>query len=492
MRKLFQNNKGSALPMVLTVLVIVIIFSVTVLTVGSASIRQAENQELRLQAYYLARSGASAVASYIVNNPDKLSETQMNTFISKLLAAGTSEAFKLDQSDDGEIEVSVTKPSENLVLVSSTAAVGNTSQTTSVEIIVEKAEGEGFNKAVYSVGSMYLNGKVTGAVAGLSDVSLGWSADISSTVYLPPDAKLSVPAYSDLLKGDPPTANVEDSFAFPVAVFPQFPSYPELSNKLGKLTVKEDNTHTIQNDTWYQSGITVEGSGKLIINRSGNRIIRTDSLAVSGGGSLADTGTGALTLFVDKELSISAPVTLQLGDQDINIVTNDFSISSELKVNRTEGKTGKLNIYVKNKLTISGGGAINKTASKPAEASKYVNIYYAGTNKVTLANGAYLSGQLQIEKADMEMSGGYYFYGDLFSGGLNITINGNSNADSKLIYAPAASVIVSGSANVTGCIVANYFELNNAAVNFKPVEVDPGDLNAGSGGKTSYKFGKWY
>ena len=492
MRKLFQNNQGSTLPVVLTVFFIVIIFSVTALTIGTASVRQAENQEQRLQAYYLARSGASAVASYIVNNPDKLSEAQMNTFISKLLTAGTSEPFKLDPDDKGEIEVSITKPSENLMLVSSTAAVDNISQTTSVEIIVEKATGEPFNKVVYSFGKMHLNGTVIGALAGLSDVSLDWSANITSTLYMPSDAKLTVPPYSNLLKGDPPTADVVDTFDFPVAEFPDFPSCPDISNKRRMLYLGGRDEYTIQDDVWYQNGITVEGSGELIINRSEKRVIRANSLKVSGGGTLTDIGTDSLSLFIDGELTVSAPVTLQLGDQDINIVTNDFSISSKLKINRAEGKTGKLNIYVKNKLTISGGSEINHTSTKPDEASRYVNIYYAGSSKVTLANGAYLSGMLQIEKADLEMSGGYQFYGDLISGGLNIKIDGGSNADSKLIYAPAATVKVSGGANVKGCIVAKFFELNNATVNFMPVHLNPGDLNGGSTDKTTYRIGNWY
>lgn len=496
MRKLLQNTKGSTLTIVLTVLVVVIIFSVTALTIGSASIKQAGNQELRLQAYYLARSGAHAVAAHIIKKADSSTQAQMDTFLSNLITTGTSDAFKLDPADTGEIKVTVTKPSDTVILVSSTATVGSTTQTVAVDILVEKAAGEPFSKAVYSMGQMKLNGNVEGHVAGLSNIEVGWSTNINGTVYYPSDAVLSTPAYynnNEHLKGSPPISNDVESFSYSPVDFPSFPTYQSPANKLDSITVGGSSSQTIQNDTWYQNGISVSGSGVLTIKKTGNRVIRTSSLSVSGGGTLTDTGTGSLTIIIDGEFSISAPVTFNLGDDDINIITNDLKITSKIIVNRTNGNKGKLNIYIHNGFNKSSPSwfVINESDT-PVEASKSVNIYYAGANKLTIANGAQLNATLHIKTADLELNNGNGFVGDLFSGGKNILISGGSNLDSKFIYAPAAAVKVTGGAVIAGCIVSDYFELENAKVIFRTVDIEPGDVSSGTSGKTTYKLGKWY
>lgn len=500
MRKLLQNTKGSTLTIVLTVLVVVIIFSVTALTIGSASIKQAGNQELRLQAYYLARSGAHAVAAHIIKKADSSTDAVMNTFLSNLITTGTSDAFKLDPADTGEIKVTVTKPSDTVILVSSTATVGSTTQTVAVDILVEKAAGEPFSKAVYSMGQMKLNGTVEGPVAGLSNVELGNSTDISGTVYFPSGAILSTPVNYDInkkLKGIPPISNDVDSFSYSPIDFPLFPTYQSPANKLGAINKEDWVGETIINKNgYYQDGISVSGL-PLVIDKTGNRVIRTKSLNVSSWPGLKDTGTGSLTLIVDEEFSITGSVIFNLGNDDINIITNDFRITSPFIVNRAAGKTGKLNIYINRFFNNSdanpytGYFEINKT-DKPVEASKYVNIYYAGTKKLSFKNGSQLYGTLHIKTADLELNNGNGFVGDLFSGGKNILIDGGSHTDTKFIYAPAASVKITGGAEISGCIITNYFELENAKVIFKPVDFEPGDVSGGSSGKTTYKLGKWY
>ena len=132
MTRMIKSNQGSSMPLVLLIMVILVIFSVTALSLGSASVKNADNQEKKLQAYYLARSGTIAVASYIVENPDGLTDSQMNSFVNKLLAAGTSEAFQLDASDRGEIVVTIEQPSDKKLVVQSTASIDAISQTVSL------------------------------------------------------------------------------------------------------------------------------------------------------------------------------------------------------------------------------------------------------------------------------------------------------------------------------------------------------------------------
>lgn len=422
MQKRWMSNEGSALPIVLTIMVIVVIFSVTALTIGSASMKQAENQELRVQAYYMARSGAHAVASLILNKAETLSETDMNTFVSNLNGK-TSDPFSLDGT--GEIRVTVTKDdSKGLLLVSSEAKVGGISRTVAVNINVEK-EGSvstAGDKVLFAMSGLNINNQTTidGPIA-LSEGSLpnlNGITSISGTVYLPPgmDASMIPEHVRAKFHGTPQTAPLTEKLVFPTVKYPAYPATPSPS-------------YTVS---------------------YGNK----DYVYIS-------------------------------GDEDINIVTKEFWLYSDLTVERAPGKKGVLNLYVTEKCTLD--------ASIIADP-KHVNIYFGGDPLIL--NGKYkLSATIYLDKANLIIDNNFKFTGYLYTGGTSIAIGNNPVFLDTLIYAPKANVNMNNNVTFTGSIVAGSLSIDKGEFKFKQMEF-PFELESGSApgttlGKTTYTLGQW-
>lgn len=493
MEKIVVKNHGFSLPLVLMILMILMIISAAILGLGAASIKSTQQQELKLQAYYLARSGVHAMAYYIIDNPDGLSDDEMNAYIEYVLHEGPSNSFKLDDDDQGDIYVSLSRPSEEILLVQATATVGNVSDTVSLNLIANMTQDTVFDKAVYSFGEMLIKASVNGDIAGFDEIVFDWGAIFDGDVFIAPDADPSVvfvPPDSHLID-EAQILNQESVPDFSMFTFPSFPVPPELSNVYSSV-LSIPSAYTITDNIYYKEGITVD-NGTLTIDRSENRVIRTKNLNVSGGGTIIDQGTEALNLFIENEFTIQAnnSVILNLGDCDINIYTNELNFSpGKLVLNRPEGKTGIVNIFVNETLNLDNGGAINFTGKEMGE-SELVNIYYAGTNELQLSGGTNLSASLYVEKADIQLNSGHEFFGNLFSGGDQLEIYGGTSADVKLIYAPKAFVKITYGGKVTGVVVSNMFEISEGAsmVFVQPDDewIDPGDSSA----HQTYQYGTW-
>lgn len=443
MRLFMKNVKGSTLLMVLVVLVIVIIFSVTALTIGSASTKQAYNQEMKLQAYYLARSGTHAVASYIVDNPDNLSDSARAAFVSNLVGK-TSEPFKLKPDDEGEISTTVTKPSDTLLVVSSTATVGGMTQTVSVDIHVEKAVGIVLTKAAYASGDITMTGdKITGDIFSRKNITIT-GGSVLGEVYIMPDSKVTVPSWkTDAFYGTP---NIQTEYpSFPTINFPNFPDNTIISNVKDNLTV--NGSATINKDTIYTGGITVNY------------------------GNLAIT----------------------LGDEDIDIVVSSLAIKSgSITVSRPEGKKGRLNVYVANTFEITGGAEIIFDGRQEGNG-RAINIYYKGTKKITLGNGVSLYGLLHVDQAEIEMTGGSNGTLTIITEGPKVTIWNGANVTLDMIYAPNTPVTLTSGGHVKGSIISKSLLIENGStLTYKPLSTDFDEWTGGSSDKTTYKLGNWH
>ncbi|QNO16113.1 hypothetical protein HYG86_15725 [Alkalicella caledoniensis] len=73
----FLDNKGSSLTLVLIVLMIMAVLGSTALFAMSSEGKQAARHDHKVQAYYLARTGAEAVSEYIIQNPNNISDIDM-------------------------------------------------------------------------------------------------------------------------------------------------------------------------------------------------------------------------------------------------------------------------------------------------------------------------------------------------------------------------------------------------------------------------------
>lgn len=72
--QVFKREKGSALIMVLIVMGVLTVLGAALLQYSLTDNLQVINDEKRMQAHYLARSGAEVVADYIMKNPEDADE----------------------------------------------------------------------------------------------------------------------------------------------------------------------------------------------------------------------------------------------------------------------------------------------------------------------------------------------------------------------------------------------------------------------------------
>ena len=67
---MLHNQRGMAMPLVLTVMFVLSLFGVTVWQFAATDVLHVERDELKMQAHYLARSGGDAMADYLMRTAD--------------------------------------------------------------------------------------------------------------------------------------------------------------------------------------------------------------------------------------------------------------------------------------------------------------------------------------------------------------------------------------------------------------------------------------
>lgn len=173
-----------------------------------------------------------------------------------------------------------------------------------------------------------------------------------------------------------------------------------------------------------------------------------------------------LILLEDAKLNnFSVPagktINIYIGENTVNLlIENTFSIGSNATVNIIGN--GKLNIYVKNSLTITGTlGTTNRDPNK-------IDVYYAGTSTPKIDDGGSLiAASIYAEKSDLSLSGGGGISGNIISGGSKVTIGGGRRPTGQYILAPKAQVILGG--DYKGVIIANsYFGRDYGTVTYGP------------------------
>ena len=124
-----KGNKGSALIVVIMVMVIMMILGTAILNISLSETRQASYEDKRIQAHYLARSGAEATLSAWedADNDSKPSGDCRTKYLD------SSNQFVDTPATNTMFDVKVTKQGDDTV-ISSVGTVGNVKQTVTVTI----------------------------------------------------------------------------------------------------------------------------------------------------------------------------------------------------------------------------------------------------------------------------------------------------------------------------------------------------------------------
>ncbi|HSW35682.1 MAG TPA: hypothetical protein VLH18_03670 [Candidatus Limnocylindrales bacterium] len=219
-----EIEKGFVMPTVLIAMLVVGLLATALWHYGNSEMRQAELEEKRTNAFYIARAGAESVGRYIMANPAVLNSIpDVDDYMSS-----ADLDFEVNYFGEtvhvGTLNVLIKRIEQERVKITGTGNVDDIIQD--VSMIIKKDEGLDVNAVVYSTGSMEFHGSamVTGnLISGGSIVPpIGFTGIIRKNVELvfpPPDPDFPPvpgtegrPGYSDnLTVGSSPIVTISSS-----------------------------------------------------------------------------------------------------------------------------------------------------------------------------------------------------------------------------------------------------------------------------------------
>lgn len=237
-----------------------------------------------------------------------------------------------------------------------------------------------------------------------------------------------------------------------VGEFPKLPEFPLIPNVAFAQNSKETNSYVVVKDK------------NLSVNVDGNQepSKHTYNLLHS-------------TKFEKIELVSNEVLYLDLNNQDRFIVVD--------KLNLTNGHIyikngGNLTFYVTGEFTMGSGSTINLNGQ-----IGQVNIFLKGSSvngnpkNFTLSGSQKIFGSLYAENANINLTAGGGFNGNIFTGGKEFNVSGGSWTSAPLIFAPNA-VFKHSNGRIKGVIIANSFELSGGAyLEFEDIDMKVGPIS---------------
>ncbi|HSV31995.1 MAG TPA: hypothetical protein VLH40_08260 [Atribacteraceae bacterium] len=411
-----KGEQGAAYIFIIVMMGALVAFLVPAFSTFSLSdLRSAERQKYRTQAYFVARAGAEALSQFIINTPLRASE---------IIDKGVSAPVYFGE---GHFQVQAFRQEENdrtRIIVHSEGNVKEVIQSTRV-VLVEQEQPTSlpgplpeFDLAVFSNSNFNLGGssQIVGSAGTNSvvdnSVVFGWSTQVEGNFYVGPGALfanvISKPRHRNI--GNIITGSRGNLAAIRNYSMPVFPEFPDLPGRVDFVTdwVPGEN-YSIDQDGSYE-----------LIRVTGNRRLRVD------------VGDG------DRRLRVR---NLDISQGHIELI----------------GK-GKLFLYVEESFNLGGDSTVNHTGV-PGD----VIMFYRGSARLRPAGNTRFVGSIFAEKANIDIRGSAGITGHIITGGSEVTVTGDVTANVRVLYAPQATVSLTGSAMVRGAIVSNIFNATGAA-----------------------------
>lgn len=430
-----KADKGSILVLVSVTMLLLCILGTTLVSVGTAEVREAVRQERQTQAFLLARSGADSMAAWIIESANAESD-----FLDEILKGIPSEPEPLGEGTV-TLQVSGTRGEDITIL-----ATGNVKGVEQVVTLIlsprtgeagsggsETTETDGplsiaLDMAVFSDTGIILSGSAqifgnagTNATAA-GAVSFGSATAVNGNLYIGQDGDsdlvVTYPGSSSL--GRHVTGNVtplQQARQYPLPPYPELPLDLAYHGNFGAGWWPPP-PHHINEDGEYGN---LDVDSTLVIDvGEGVRRLRVRSLKVTGNGEIILTGTGALHLHVEDTLVL--------------------------------GNSGRIN---------EGG--------HPGR----VLVYYSGASALDYSGNTRLAGCVYIERANIIIGASGGIIGHIVTGGDTVTISGDASANVRAVYAPNAHVFMGGSGKVAGAIVADSFKAEGGTTVTYCSDLDP-------------------
>lgn len=160
-------------------------------------------------------------------------------------------------------------------------------------------------------------------------------------------------------------------------------------------------------------------------------------------------------------------LVFNVGNAKRIITVNDFKVNAgKLRVDSTD--TGSLIIYVKNSFN-----AANTKIGLMNESAK-INIYYAGTNDITLGDSGEMHASIYANDPNIKinLNAGAGIFGNILSRGTDVKLSAGTIGMGQLILAPNAKVTQTGG-NFVGTVVADKYIMDGAGtMKFENVQIE--------------------
>lgn len=277
-----KAEKGSVLVMVMVTMAALLILGVVLANTGSAEILGTSRQEQKMKAFYLARSGAEAVASSIIKDPALAGSISGKESDPKDLGGGTFKVKVVPSGDD--------------LLLTATGKFRRAEETISLTLKKSNVSLETlFDKVIFTNGDL--------------DISAN-----NAHVYGDVESKGKITGEPEMNQA---TGEPYETIQYSEKVYPS-PSFPDIS-----YTRNKPLNNVIDRDCHYQE---IVANNEEITVRTDGKDIQVIADKVDIKGKLTIKGGGRLLLFVagDAEFktpSVSSAGSLYIFMQDGSTIT---------------------------------------------------------------------------------------------------------------------------------------------------------------------------
>ncbi|MCH4888558.1 hypothetical protein EZV73_13275 [Acidaminobacter sp. JC074] len=402
--KHLRDSKGYIMVGVIFTLAFAALFGLLALHIYSTNKNETIRSESKIQAHYIAESGARMVSKYLIDNPTELENI-----------LGESESFQLDSNPNNTCIVTVSQDAQYIYIKAKGSVEKDRTYEEEVELVMEKPSNFGFDSAIYVKESLLAKNEMK--IYGY--ISTEGAADTAEIV----DDNQEVP--EDMVIPDKPLITEYATIPEIQAVFVESPDTPTINpmsylDSSGDYEIKEDymiigGTHSFN----YSGGDFHAVFNQLQIE---NATITFD----------LDEGRKAYLYVGDKNSFKFSGVDFNMDGEHSDVVIYYTSTDKELLIQNESNVKADIHIQDASKVTIQS-----------ANTTYDGHLVYEGENEMDIQNGtSWTNGLLYAPKSKVNFKNNGVMYGVMIA----YEIIADGNEGSFIEYqAIEESTIISGS-----------------------------------------------
>lgn len=464
-RDVINNEEGIALIMALLIITIFSLLGLSLLGLTINNVKSSTIERNCQSSFYIAEAGTNEKLNDInqsIMNFYKSSTNYSQFFTdfenSSLFKPHVYQNFQRNFGHSPIANVTLTPQTEALshsmtFNIISTGKLGICTKTVVLPIQVKWQDKQivqlPTDKAVFTRQTIKLTGGATieGSVATNSEgvsankpaIILKGGSKITGDIWVGPNSNLNkaVSASKGIHYHTPKTLLTTQTLQLP-----PFPSYPNLTlHPNAQIGTQSWNTYEVINN--------------------GNVNVDSD---LSNGYTLVLDKNYA---FHDINLNSNYTLYIDTGSQDRQMVVDNLNLKTGHIILKG---SGKLTLYVKGDINLDGGSTINNFPYQTGGPTDRLNVYMDGENSIKLSGSQMIYGSLYAQNANIDITGGGGFQGNILTGGSLFKVSGGGNVNSQLILAPNADVKLTGGGKINGVIISKSLDASGGTLVQQPID----------------------